>query len=773
MSVCGTLLAAALIVTFWAPASAQSWRIAGHVSDASNGISLSATTVRIIGTSRGTIANGNGDYQISLEPGHPRLLFSYIGYRSDTLAVELNRDTTIDVHLVPAAVELPEVVVTGEDPAIAIMRRVIAGKEAWQARLTSYRFDAFTRQVLWRDTAIASITVSYSIGYWQWGDTLREVIRQRRQTENIPVSGNVASVGTILNFYDDDIRFAGFSFVGPTSPDAFADYDFQLEQTKLIDGRQVFVIGLHPNSRFIPLFDGNISILDGDFALVGVQVRPNEAFVLPFVSSIDLRYAQQFRRFGADFWLPVDIEVAGRFTIGIPGMSLPALRLQSTSSIYDYEINPAIPDSIERQPRRLVMKGADTIDSTFWAKNAVLPLTKEEREAYQRLDSTQTLEKQLKPSGPLAAFSDLSESSLRFLDVRFDRVEGLYAGVDGTWEVSGGRWKVGAGIGYGMADRRWNGRATADVGLSSDRSWSLTAEVRRGLGRTPDEAEYGAFANSIAALTTKNDYDDYYYLDAFTTALEWQSSRRLVVRLGATVRQERSAKQQTDFSLFYRSSRYRPNPPADEGCQYSVDGSVRLGEPRLPLGLVAVNALTLDWEVADAGILGGDFTYRTLRLAGDWHVATFFTRNFLAPQFAVLVRAGRGWGHLPRQGAYALAAQLDGFAPAGVFHGLQPKEFAGDAYIAFHAEHNFRSVPFTLLGLTALSRSAIEVVAFFNTGRTWWTHALHDPPRVTEGWYSECGLGISRILGFFRVDVSRRFTPPASLDVTLGTATIL
>ncbi len=764
---------AALIVLALSSASSQTCRVSGHVSDASNQNPLPATTVRVIGTSRGTIANGKGDYQLSLEPGRGRLVFSFIGYRSDTLEFILTRDTTLNVRLAPAAVELPEVVVTGEDPAIAIMRKVIAGKAAWQARLKSYRFEAFTRQVLWRDTAIASITESYSLGYWKRGDTLREVIRQRRQTENVPVSGNFASVGTILNFYDDDIRFAGFSFVGPTSPDAFADYNFRLEQTRLIDGRQVFVIALHPSSRFIPLFDGTISILDGDFALVGVRVRPNEAFVLPFVSSIALQYEQQFRRFGTDFWLPVDIITDGRFTVGIPGISLPALRLQSTSSIYDYEINPGIPDSVGRQPRRLITKEADAIDSTFWATHAVLPLTVEEREAYRHLDSTQTLEKQLKPSGPLAALADLSETWLRYLDIRFNRVEGLYTGVDGSWDLGDGRWRLEGGIGYGMADTRWNARAGIQFGVTSGNSWVLAMDARRGTATSPDNADYGTFANSIAALTSKNDYEDYYRIDALALSLRWEPLRTLTASVGVSAREERTAEQRTDFSLFYRASRYRPNPPADEGRIHSLTGSLRIGDRPAPLGLVATDALSLEWEAADSHMFGGDFTYRTLRMTGDWHLATFFTRSFLAPQLVVRVSAGGAWGGLPRQHATALAAQLDGFAPFGVFHGMEPKEFTGDGYLALHVEHNFRSVPFTLLGFDALRRSAVEVVAFFNTGRTWWTGALSEPPRVTRGWYSESGVGISRILGFFRIDIARRFTPPASFALTVGIASIL
>ncbi|MBP1649321.1 MAG: hypothetical protein H6Q30_2766, partial [Bacteroidetes bacterium] len=194
----------------------EKYSLSGIIRDASTGESLAAANIRIAGTTRGTITNTDGAYFFSLEAGDYTLLVSMVGYRTDTLFLSLRASTVRDVSLRPADIILPEVLATSEDPAVEIMRRAIARKHQWIDKLHSYRLEAFTRQILRRDTSIASITESYSTGYWQQGDTLREVIHQRRQTANIQSSFNPASVGVILNFNENRVRFLGYSFCGPT-----------------------------------------------------------------------------------------------------------------------------------------------------------------------------------------------------------------------------------------------------------------------------------------------------------------------------------------------------------------------------------------------------------------------------------------------------------------------------------------------------------------------------------------------------------------------------
>ena len=119
-----------------------------------------------------------------------------------------------DVNLEPADILLPEIVSVAEDPAYAIIRKAIAKKHEWEKLLKSYSFKAFTRLIIYRDTSLAGITESYTDGYWQEGDSLHEVVTQKRETKNLPEAGLIPSVGEIVNFTDDVIEFVGYKFVG-------------------------------------------------------------------------------------------------------------------------------------------------------------------------------------------------------------------------------------------------------------------------------------------------------------------------------------------------------------------------------------------------------------------------------------------------------------------------------------------------------------------------------------------------------------------------------
>ena len=194
------------LVCFCAFASEQA-TIRGVVRDASSGDTLAAAIVRVLGTSYGTITNERGTYSLKVDLGNHVLRFSSLGYRPDTVGVTLDADREMHISLERSPIVLPEVVVSSEDPAVAIIRKAIANKRRWRDRLSSYTLNAFTRQTLYRDTSIASITESYTRGYWQRGDTLREVVVQRRQTENIPEGQNFASVGGILDFSEERIDY--------------------------------------------------------------------------------------------------------------------------------------------------------------------------------------------------------------------------------------------------------------------------------------------------------------------------------------------------------------------------------------------------------------------------------------------------------------------------------------------------------------------------------------------------------------------------------------
>ncbi len=398
-----SILTVLLLIAVFLPVNIRAQtlhRVEGKVLDAETGSVLPSANVRIVGSSRGTITNRDGAYLLQIAEGENALIFSYVGYLSDTLKVHINRDISYDAYLQPTLIELPAVTVSGADAARAIIRRAIDARELTNRDLQSYRFQAFTRRTISREDSIAGIVEGYSFGYWREGETLKEDIRQTKVTENLPDMEGLQGVLDIQDFSLDDIELAGNRYVGPLHPNAFRWYDYTLEEIKLLDGLKIYLIAMEPRSRMVPLLRGTVEIADSTFALVGIDLVPAEPIVIPFVDELSIEWKQRFQKQEMGYWLPTDIRTNGSLKVGIGPIKIPMIGFDQTSVIYDYEINISIPDSLfERQERVSQLPEAAQMDSTFWERHQVLPLTGEEQHAYATLDSSKTLESLFAPEG--------------------------------------------------------------------------------------------------------------------------------------------------------------------------------------------------------------------------------------------------------------------------------------------------------------------------------------------------------------------------------------
>ncbi|MCF8413844.1 MAG: carboxypeptidase-like regulatory domain-containing protein, partial [Melioribacteraceae bacterium] len=126
--------------------SAQQFQIKGIVSDNKSGEVLRFANILVLGEATGTTSNVEGNYQIYLPKGKHSLIFSFIGYVSDTLSINLTDHIAYNAKLKPVSLELPEVtVLPGENPALEIIRRAIDYKNVRLSKLDSYVFKAYTK----------------------------------------------------------------------------------------------------------------------------------------------------------------------------------------------------------------------------------------------------------------------------------------------------------------------------------------------------------------------------------------------------------------------------------------------------------------------------------------------------------------------------------------------------------------------------------------------------------------------------------------------------
>ncbi|HTY11931.1 MAG TPA: DUF5686 family protein [Bacteroidota bacterium] len=756
--------------------------VSGVVLDASTGKPLPAATIRVAGPSNmGTITNERGQFQLSHLSGDSLLIISYLGYRSDTVSAFPPGGMEIRASLQPEAIKMSEVVVTDEDPAIEIIRRAIESKPRWMGALRTFRCEAYSRLTVNFDTAVGAITESYLTLFWRSNDSLREVVHQKRQTKNLGVGEIVNRVGQVTNFNDDTIVTGGFKFIGPTSPNAFSFYDYKLIRTRTMDGMDVYDISVIPKSRLRPLFRGNISIAERSYAVIDVDFEPNEAYAIPFLKDVSFHYLQQFRLYEDRFWMPVDYRVKGKASLNLMGLSLLKFSFARYVVMSDYAINPEFPDSVAKLPRFTVAPEAARFDSAYWREHPLLPLNADEEHAYKTLDSTATLEKQIGNRTKALNFLGGGLSVLSYADLRFNRVEGLFAG--GKFDIDSVTNAIAlrGGLGYGFDDKRWKYSAGGTYYPDSGRSFGIGGDVYRKLDNRPDEGYYDNFQILLGSLFSKDDYRDYFLSRGWDGFVEGNFLRRgetpdLQVQLGFTDEKQTSLRNITEYSLLDRDRTFRTNPPIADGTLHALTLTANYGsETEYFFSNPYLTAHT-SVEYSSKSLMNSDFGFT--RIAGGLRAKfpTYDMSLFFNPTLSISFNGGILSGDRLPQRLFNLESSYIGSAWFGGLRAAGVKEFSGDRFVLLSVEHNFRRLPFLASGIPFLYESNLEVIVFGSVAQSWLTpSALAGPPtfNTTNGWYYEGGVSLSRILDLFRVDLTWRGKAPRSLALTLGIGDIL
>ena len=817
--------------------------VTGVVTDAETGEPLPAANLQVEGTYRGTITNREGRYTLRLPALPATVVVRYIGYADARRTLKAGDAARQDLALAPSAVEMDEVVVRpdGEDPAVAIMRQVIARKQAWRADLRTYRTDAYNRFTVANDTGIVTVVETQTKAFWTRDRGTREVQLARRQTANLGFEGALPAALFVTNLYDDNIDVGGHTLIGVTHPDALEHYAFTLDSVRVRGEQAVFDIRVAPANPRKTAFEGRISVLDEAFAMIEAELTPSEAFIFPRpIERYDATFRQQFSRFDGPYWLPVDFRSETRLSIRFSVLlQFPEIKIDQVSRLANYVVNEPVPDSLYAEDRgvvtkadstaRAALRALDPLDveaDTLGAGAASVPLSEAEARAYATIDSTMTLEKAFKPTGLLGRLVDFEASSgddavgggrgkapaLSFdWDPRlwYNRVEAAHLGARGAVTFFG-RVRLRGEGGYNLAADlteppvaaqapaaaqapvlatdgvvRWTYGGDAAALLGSERRTRLRASYRYGIDRRYDTPYYPRLTTTTTALLGGVDYNDYLGAERVRAELY----RRFPdLRTGVTVgvRSERhfSVDAQTSYDLL-GTARLQPlNAAVDEGFVRAANLTVVMGaQDDNTLGLTGQDRLVLTVERGvPGGPLPGDFAFTRLAATGELEVDTFYRRRFLPNTLYLRADAGALLGADPvRQRFGVVDASMRPYAPFGVLKTRADRPYEGQRHVAGYWEHTFRTLPFEFVGWRWAVERGWNVLVHGGHALTWVDAATRAdnaaavPGRAAlttpDGGHHEVGLGLSGLLGLFRVDVTTRLDAPG-LVVSFGAARV-
>src|SRR5690606_1453776 len=127
---------------------AQTTRVIGKVTDATTGDPLPFVNIAFTDSKSGTTSDMDGNYVLETFYATDSIRASSVGYSPRSFPIRNDVEQTIKIALEPSSQQLAEVVVmpSGENPAFAILDRVIANKAANdREKLSAYQYEAYNK----------------------------------------------------------------------------------------------------------------------------------------------------------------------------------------------------------------------------------------------------------------------------------------------------------------------------------------------------------------------------------------------------------------------------------------------------------------------------------------------------------------------------------------------------------------------------------------------------------------------------------------------------
>ncbi|NNE69001.1 MAG: carboxypeptidase-like regulatory domain-containing protein [Rhodothermales bacterium] len=700
--------------------------VRGTVTDSDSGLPLIGATIQLEGTLEGTVTNTDGRFSLPVTAFPSTLRVRHIGYRSRSVFLQRAPRSDVSIQLDPDPVQLGELVVSGEDPGVGIMRQVLEAKAAWRDSVSTSYAEVYTRFMLYREFDLVQVEESIGSSWWKARDSVREVVRARRLKPDRRERFLYQRPLPVPNFYDDDVVLEGTSFRSPLHPQALSAYVFRLTEQRSRDGRVIHDIAFSPSSVSMAGFVGTLAVEDSTFDVLSITARPTvDRIGPPPVLERTVRMEQRFVRRGGAM-LPLFFAAEGWVRFGRAGVDYPRARYRQVSglSLHATEVPPQ--DSLFASTR--IQRDDPAVEAGAWLFDwnpGMIPLSEEEAEDIRTMREDRSVAAFFRPEGMLAQYAAIPVSEIRQLPpeigvpdpewlkpwVWFNRVDGWHIGLRPLIPLT----------------RSVTFRPALAFDEAPDRfSWSNTLEwappgrlsANAGVERVSAISGVGSrYDRFLAGLATYAGYDDYF--DYYDRARRWGT---LGVRLGgvtleagASHEEHRSLSKEDDYEGWLRKNVQRENPPIDEGTLAAATVRLRAGDVEMKRpGLSAYADLVA--EGAQRDLAGSDFGFGRWQGAVSVRIPTLMRRRAIPAFLRLDVVAGGGSEGVPVQRRGVLDVATGPVAQAVAFRSRRDARVVARRWLAVFWEHDFGSALAERMGF---GETNLGIVVFGAHGTAW------------------------------------------------------
>jgi hypothetical protein len=401
----------------------QKTKVSGQVTDATTGETMPFVNILFQNSKIGTTTDIKGRYTLESYYATDSLSASFIGMKTVSKKVKIDKEQTINFVLEVASVELEtaEIVATEEEnPAHPIIRNVLRNKDVNnREKLEAYEYELYNKVEFdinniteeFRERKIFKpfefvfenldsteekvylpvfMTESLSDFYFRKNPkTEKEVINATRVSgiENNSVSQFLGDMYQSVNIYDNNVIVFGKSFVSPISNLGFGFYNYYLMDSAMIGNKWCYNIKFIPKRKQELTFDGEMWVNDTTYAVKKVMGSIAEDANINFIHGLEVM--QEFDEIEPEVWMLTKDELVVDFNIAKKTMGFYG---RKTSTYKDFTINePRNEEFYRGLSDVIVADDANEKHDDFWIERRHIELTENEKAVYNMVDSIQDI----------------------------------------------------------------------------------------------------------------------------------------------------------------------------------------------------------------------------------------------------------------------------------------------------------------------------------------------------------------------------------------------
>jgi hypothetical protein len=414
-----------------APAIRNKRSIKGIVRDLNTGEGIPFAQVLFPRSATGNTTELDGTFTFSYGTApSDSILITALGYKKIYRRIDTNQqDIVLEADLSRTENLLREVIIRpGEDPAIALVRRIIKAKpinnpdkynnykyelynklELDLVRMNKEQFqkipmmkpfafifnniDSFSEE---KPFLPVFLTETLSDYYFQRSPKkTKEVVKasQIKGINNESVTQFLGGMYQQINMYDNFIDIFGKQFVSPINNNAPLYYKYQIKDTQYAYGQRIILVQFAPRREAENCFIGDFWVADSMLAIQRMSLDIARDANINLVNRVSLY--QEFAPIGDSLWFNVKDKFIADFTVPYGGKKMPGFIGRKTTSYKSILLNDsnvtAFVNNKKLKQDVIIEEGARNKDAAFWTAGRHDSLNRNEKAIYTMIDTLNTM----------------------------------------------------------------------------------------------------------------------------------------------------------------------------------------------------------------------------------------------------------------------------------------------------------------------------------------------------------------------------------------------